>query len=181
MSETSWRLRRDHLLPLVLGLSDGVLTALTLAAGSLVDSLRHMTFGLALRIAISALASSAFVFLVARYSQLRGELVNAERQLNLTSHGRLAASSLGQAIRREAIVAAILSSLASFMGALIPLVVAVLFPANSWVAIAVALMVLGLLGVGLAKTVFGNPLYWSGALVLGGIVLSVLGVRLRIV
>jgi predicted membrane protein (TIGR00267 family) len=174
----SWQ---GQLLPVVLGLSDGVLTALTLAAGSVLNPGRHIAMNMALRIAVSAFASGAFVFFVARYSQLRSELVNAERQLNLTSHGRLAASKLGRDVLREAVLSASLSSIASFVGAMIPLAVAALFPAHGWAALAAALVTLALLGAGLAKVSFGSPLYWSTTLVVGGVALSILGVQLRIV
>ena len=180
MNMRGWRWQRQ-LLPVVLGLSDGVLTALTLATGSLVDPGRHIAMNMAMRISASAFATGAFVFFVARYSQLRAELVVAERQLNLTSHGRLASSKLGRAILREAILAAVLSSVSSFVGAMIPLLVAALFPAHGWAALAAALITLALLGAGLAKVSFGSPLYWSSTLVAGGVVLSILGAQLRIV
>jgi len=172
---------RKHLLPLVLGLSDGVLTALTLAAGRLLDVHSHIGIGMAVRIAVSALATGAFVFFVARYAELRSELVNAEKQLNLMSHGRFAASKLGRDIFREAAAAAVVSSASSFLGALIPLTMAVLCPNSRWLAVLVALMGLALLGIGLAKAVSGNILHWSATLLVGGIAMSILGVQLRIV
>ncbi len=171
----------EQLLPIVLGLSDGVLTALTLATGSLIDPGRHIMMNTALRISASAFATGAFVFFVARYSQLRAELVAAERQLNLTSRGRLASSRLGRAILGEAIVAASLSSLSSFVGAMIPLSVAAMNPSHGWAGLLAGLAALALLGAGLAKVNFGSPLYWSSALVGGGVALSVLGAQLRIV
>lgn len=180
MNMHGWRWQRQ-LLPIVLGVSDGVLTALILATGSLVDPRRHIAMNMALRISASALATGAFVFFVARYSQLRAELVVAERQLNLTSHGRLASSKLGRAVLSEAVVAASLSSLSSFVGAMIPLTVAALVPSHGWAALAAALVTLALLGAGLAKVSFGSPLYWSSTLVAGGVVLSILGAQLRIV
>jgi predicted membrane protein (TIGR00267 family) len=173
--------QRKQLLPLVLGLSDGVLTALTLAAGRLLDVRSHIGIGMALRIAVTALATGAFVFFVARYAELRSELVQAEKQLNLLSHGRFAASKLGRDILHEAIVAAVVSSASSFLGALTPLTIAVLCPGSRWAAVLVALIGLALLGVGLAKAVSGNMLHWATTLVVGGIALCVLGVQLRIV
>jgi predicted membrane protein (TIGR00267 family) len=175
------RLWQGQLLPVVLGLSDGVLTALTLAAGSVLNPGRQIAMSMALRIAVSAFASGAFVFFVARYSQLRSELVNAEKQLNLTSHGRLATSKLGRDVLREAILSSSISSVSSFVGAMIPLAVAALLPAHGWAGLAAAFVALALLGLGLAKVSRGNPLYWSAALVIGGVALSILGVRLRIV
>lgn len=180
MNIREWRWQRQ-LLPIVLGLSDGVLTALTLASGSLIDAQKHISMNMAVRISVSALASGAFVFFVARYSQLRAELVLAERQLNLTSHGRMASSMLGRAVFREATVSASISSVSSFVGAMIPLLVAALVPSHGWAALVAALITLALLGAGLAKVSQGSPLYWSSTLVAGGVLLSILGAELRIV
>jgi predicted membrane protein (TIGR00267 family) len=181
MSAIEWLFRREHFLPLVLGFSDGILTALTLAAGRLTSPGRVIPLDLALRIAAGALASGAFVFFVARYAELRGELVRAERQLNLTSRGRLAAGHLGSTVTNEAILSACISSVAAFSGALVPLLVAALFPAYRWASIAAALVALALLGAGLARAVHGRVLRWSLGLVAGGGALSVLGAYLKIV
>jgi predicted membrane protein (TIGR00267 family) len=172
---------QDKLLPAVLGFSDGILTALTLAAGRLTSDGRPMTFSLALRLAMAALASGAFVFFVARYAELRRELIRAERQLNITTHGQLATSHLGKTVFWEGVAAAVISSLAAFLGALTPLTVAAVFPRHGWVSILTALVSLALLGVGLARVVHGRVLHWAVGLVLGGGVLSVIGAYLRIV
>lgn len=172
---------RHVLLPTVLGLADGILTAVTLAAGELTENDPVMTLNRALRIAVGALVSGVFVFYVAQYSQLRGELVHAERQLNLLSHGRLASTRLGQSVQMEAIWTAVISSSASFVGALIPLLTGVLFPSWRWVAIASAVISLGFLGLALARVVHGSYLRWCLSLVVGGILLSAIGIELHIV
>ncbi len=174
-------LQRAGPLPVVLGFTDGLLTALTLAAGRLTTAEQGVTAGLALRIAAGALASGAFVFFVARYAQLRGELIRAERQLNLTSHGRLAASTLGMVVLREGLFSAFISSVASFLGALVPLLVAAGFPHYRWVSIVAAETTLALLGGGLAHSLHGRPFSWAVGLVLGGGALSLIGAYLRIV
>jgi predicted membrane protein (TIGR00267 family) len=181
MKLTDWLFRRERLLPLVLGFSDGILTALTLAAGRLTSREQPVTASLALRIAAGALASGAFVFFVARYSELRRELIRAERQLNLTSHGQLAASRLGAAVFREGLLAGLISSVAAFCGALVPLMVAALLPGYRWASIVAALVTLALLGIGLAHTVHGRMLRWSVGLVAGGVVLSIVGAYLKII
>jgi predicted membrane protein (TIGR00267 family) len=174
-------LPRESLLPVVLGFSDGIMTALTLAAGRLTSRAQPVTAGLALRIALAALGSGAFVFFIARYAELRRELIRSERQLNLTSHGRLAASHLGKAALREAALSALLSSVAALCGALVPLMVAAIFPAFRWASILAALVTLALLGFGLGRLVHGRTTYWSAGLVAGGAALSLLGVYLKIV
>jgi predicted membrane protein (TIGR00267 family) len=168
------------LLPSVLGFTDGILTAITLAAGRLINPEQHMPIGLALRIATGALASGAFVFFVAQYAHLRRELIRAERQLNLLSHGRLASSKLGAAVLREGLLASAISSFAAFCGALVPLVAAALFPKYRGGSIVVALVALALLGTLLARVLHGGAIRWSVGLVLGGVVLSTIGALLKI-
>jgi VIT1/CCC1 family predicted Fe2+/Mn2+ transporter len=165
----------------VLGLADGILTALTLAAGQLTEPSHDMSMNRALRIAAAALVSSAFVFYVAHYSQLRGELIHAERQLNLIAHGRLASTRLGRSVLIEAFWTAVVSSSASFVGALIPLLTSVVLPAFRWGAVVSSVTSLGILGVALARVVHGSYWRWCGALVIGGVVLSAVGIGLHIV
>jgi len=175
-------LGRSVLLPSVLGLTDGILTAITLAAGSLVaPGGRPMSAHLAVRIAVAALTSSAFVFYVAQYSHLRGELVRLERQLTLTDHGRFAASRLGRSVALEALFAAAVSSSASFLGALIPLLSGALFPDFRWAAIVASIGSLGILGSVLARVVRGSFWRWPTALMIGGLALSIVGITLHIV
>jgi predicted membrane protein (TIGR00267 family) len=174
-------LQHHTLLPTVLGLADGILTALTLAAGQLTGPSHEMPMVRGIRIAVAALVSSAFVFYVAHYAQLRGELVHAERQLNLMSHGRLASTRLGRSVQIEALVTATLSSVASFLGALIPLLTGALLPTFRWGPVIASLGSLCVLGLALARVVHGSYWLWCEGLVTGGVVLSLVGVRLHIV
>ena len=174
-------LRHNTLLPTVLGLADGILTALTLAAGQLTGPSHEMPIGRGIRIAVAALVSSAFVFYVARYAQLRGELIHAERQLNLMSHGHLASTRLGRSVQIEALVSATVSSIASFLGALIPLLTGALLPTFRCGPVVASLGSLGFLGFALARVVHGSYWLWCGGLVAGGVVLSVVGIQLHIV
>jgi predicted membrane protein (TIGR00267 family) len=163
---------------LVAGLCDGILTALTLAAAKLLGPATAMSPGLALRVAVAAGASGAFIFFAAHYAVLRGELVEAERQLSLTGHGKLASTRLGRAALREAAGRALASSLSSFCGALLPLMVGAYLPV---IAILLALAALAALGTVLGATVHGRPLSWAAGLSAGGIVLATLGLYLKIV
>ena len=169
-----------HRLDLVAGLSDGILTALTLGAGHMLPTSAPMSIGLALRVACAAAVSGAFVFFVAHYAERRGELVDAERQLNLTSHGRLATSRLGRAAMWEAATQAAIASGCTFCGALLPLMVSALILRPRWLGALVALMALCLLGYFLARTVYGHPSRWMLGLVLGGAGLGLMGVWLDI-
>jgi predicted membrane protein (TIGR00267 family) len=170
-----------HRLDVVAGFSDGILTALTLGAGHMLSSHTAMSLSLALRVGAAAAVSGAFIFMVAHYAELRGELVEAERQLNLTARGRLATSQLGRSALLEATIAALIASVCTFLGAMLPLLVGVFFPDIRWLSIVVALVALTLLGYLLARVVYGHPLRWCGVLVLGGITLAFIGMRLDIV
>ena len=176
-----WLPKDGILMPAVLGLSDGILTALTLSGGILVRADEGVTFPLAARIALACLASGAFVFFVSSYSRLRAELIRAETQLSLTSHGQFAANQLGRAVLREAVGAALVSSGFSFLGALIPLLTGAYLQGLRWAAIFASLVSLGFLGLVLARSVHGRYWVWCGALVSGGAVVLLIGVKLRIV
>jgi hypothetical protein len=94
----------NNRLDVVAGLIDGMLNALALAAGRLLHAGGEgVTISLALRVSVAAGATTIFVFFVAHYAQLRLELVRHERELNFTTHGRLAATSLGRRVFFESL------------------------------------------------------------------------------
>jgi hypothetical protein len=160
MNAFRWLVQSGYRFALVVGLTDGILTALTLASGRLFASTERLTLGLALRIALASSVSGVFIFFTAEYSRLRGQLVHAGRQLNLAAHGHLATTQLGKAIQRDAISAALLSSTCNFLGAILPLLLGVAFPVLRWLPVAAAVAILGILGAVLAHTVYGNALRW---------------------
>jgi hypothetical protein len=170
--------RGGQVFPLVIGVTDGILTALTLAAGRIVERSQPLTMGLAFRISGAASLSGVFVFFTAEYIRLRGELVRSERQLNLTAGGRLAATRLGRAILIETVTSAAVSSICNFLGALIPLIAGTIV---SWLAIAVALLFLAFLGVGAGRAVHGSSYVWALALLAAGGILTLAGIKFRIV
>jgi predicted membrane protein (TIGR00267 family) len=174
-------IRQEHTFALVIGFTDGILTALTLAAGRVVSAPAPIDVSLALRISAAASLSGMFIFFTAEYARLRAELVRAERQLNLTAHGRFAATQLGKAVFRDTLWAAAISNVCSFLGALFPLLSGILLPGPSWLAIIAAIVALGMLGAGIAQTVYGNLMRWAVALMVAGVVLSLVGMGLRIV
>ncbi|MFC0860885.1 hypothetical protein ACFHYQ_01115 [Sphaerimonospora cavernae] len=167
------------LLPFVLGVSDGILNALILAATSILNGQRAQ-IQVGLRVATVALVTAVFTVYIAEYSELRGQLARASRQLNLTSPGRLAATRLGGVVIREAGVATAVAGLASFFGALIPLLIGAAVPGPSWLPLAVSLLILGVLGTGIGTAVGGSRLRWSCALVIGGVCVTAVGLQLRI-
>lgn len=103
-----------------------------------------------------------------------------DKDPSLTAHGQFAASRLGHAVFVESSRAAVLSSLSSFVGALFPLAIAALLPSFRWAAVVAALIVLAGLGAGLARSVHGSWARWSLGLAVGGVLLILAGMHLRI-
>lgn len=157
-----------------LGVSDGILNALTLASATVLHG-RGLTAGLAARVGIVAFVSAIFTVFVAEYAQLRAELARAERELSLTLSGRLAAGSLGRQVAREASAAALVASMSSFVGAIVPLLVGVALRGHSWAALAVAIGGLSGLGASLATAVGGRRPRWIAAMTACGVVVAAIG------
>ncbi|WP_232327102.1 hypothetical protein [Mycobacterium sherrisii] len=178
----STRLRRTGRLVFAaaLGISDGILNALTLAAASVLHGV-GLSLRLSLRVGVVAFVSATVTLFVAEYTQSRLELLRAERQLMFTQSGRLAATSLGRAVFRESIIAAAVAGVSSFVGAALPLVIGTLAPRLSWVALVVSVAALGGLGVVLGTHVGGRRIAWVVALVLAGIVVTIIGVQVDLV
>ena len=176
----AWLSQTEHRLDLVAGLCDGILTALILAAGKLLNGGECVSLGLALRVAAAATLTGGFAFFVARYADLRSELVRAERQLNLMSHGRFASTQLGHSVLRDAWQGALIISICSFFGAMLPLTISAMLPRPTWLGVAVAISTLALLGIFLAKAVYGSPARWALVLAIAGALLSLIGVKLEI-
>ena len=176
-----WLLDPRYRFASVVGLTDGILTALTLASGKLLSSDGRITLGLSLSIATAASSSGMFVFFTAEYAKLRGELVHASKQLNLASHGHLATTQLGKAVRREALNSALLSSMCNVLGAFIPLSMAVAFPLLPWLPFVTAVAALGALGAALAHTIHGHMAFWTPALMISGAFLAFIGLEIHLV
>ncbi|HTU83968.1 MAG TPA: hypothetical protein VMF57_00265 [Solirubrobacteraceae bacterium] len=172
--------RAEALLPVSLGLADGILNALTLASASLVGAGAPLSVGLALRISVAAVVTAAFSVFVGTYSEARGRLRHASQQLSLPTNRNLAATRLGHYAVRRAAEQSALASGASLLGALAPLLIAVALPGPTWIAAVVAVGALGVLGVGLAGAVVGNRALWALALVLGGCAVTAIGALIKI-
>jgi predicted membrane protein (TIGR00267 family) len=175
-----WLFRREHLFPFVLGVTDGILTALTLGAGHLFSRTSQLSWNLGVRIAAASSFSGVFIFFTAEYARLRGELVRAERELNLAKHGHLATTQLGRTVFWDTIRSGLLSSLCNFVGALFPLAVGAFFSTPAWIPLIVALFTLGMLGIVIARVVHGQWARWSSVLMMAGGALTWIGVKLHI-
>ena len=167
-------------LDIVAGLIDGILNALTLAAGSLVAD-GGFTLAAGGKVAAVTACTTSFVFFVAHYAQLRSELVRSAQQLNLLSHGRLATTQLGRQILQEALLAAVVASVCGVVGSTIPLGLSLIVPHLPIVVIVLTISLLGALGWVLALSVFGSPSLWAVGLMVGGIVVTAIGVNLNII
>lgn len=165
---------------MALGVSDGILNALILAAASMLHGL-GLSVRLSAQVGVVALVSAVVTLFVAEYTQNRLELLQAERQLMFTQSGRLAATSLGRAVFRDSIAAAMVAGASSFAGAALPLFIGTLLPHISWVALVASAAALGGLGMALGSHVGGRRILWAVALVLAGVVVTIIGVQLDIV
>ena len=164
----------------VLGLTDGILTALTLAAGRIIGFRTGLSVTLGLRVATASALAGGVVFFTAELARRNHELVHAEQQLNLLSHGRLATTRLGHFVLVESLKATIVVIASNFLGALLPFCVG-LISRVAWVPICFALILLGVLGVSIAKVTYRGKIRWAVSLMLAGAALTVLGLWLRIV
>lgn len=180
MSGRVRRLVARSQLPLVLGLMDGLLNALTLTAASLVGGGSPVTYQLALRVGAVALATSAFAVFVADYAERRSYLVRASKELNLTARGHLATTRLGHLALERSLLATALACTASFAGAALPLLVGAAAPGASWIVAVLAVAALTGLGAILGRLFADRPGRWAAALGCGGVAVTWLGVWLHI-
>lgn len=167
--------------PVALGLSDGILNALILAAAAIFRGTNGLSVSLALRVAAVASLPALFTVFISDYAYLRADLSRAEHELNITKAGRLASSNLGRRLTWQAASAAIEAAIASFVGALVPLLTALLLPHDPWLVIIATMIIVGLLGAVLARVVGGKEVTWFIVSLVAGAVIVVLGVKLNIV
>ncbi len=165
----------------MLGFIDGILTALTLTAGRLLEPGATADYGLALRVAIASFASGIFVFFVAKYAELRGKLLRQGRELNLASSKKLINTVLGRKILVSSFVDAAISGVAGFVGAYFPLLIAAIIPTLPWFTFSISLAILGVVGFILGREVGKRPILWIIGLLAGGIIITAIGVELHIV
>jgi hypothetical protein len=135
---------------------------------------------LALPVAAVASLIVGFAFFVASYADLRTELVCAERQLNLICHGHFASTQLGRFVLHDAWQGALIISICSFFGVILPLTISVMLPRPTWPGVAVGIGTLALMGIFLAKAVYGSPTCWVLVLAIAGALLSLIAVKLEI-
>ncbi|MFT4081293.1 MAG: hypothetical protein QM638_01780 [Nocardioides sp.] len=176
---TGWG--RMPVLPTLLGLSDGILSALALAAGAILrDGGGRLDVALALRVGVACLVTAAFTMFVAFYAERRTDLRRASRQLNLTEPGRLAATNLGRQVLEESLVATLVAGVASFVGAVAPLLLGILLPVPPSATLVITVGALGALGWVIGTMLAASRLRWCLAMLLGGVIVTVVGAMLDI-
>jgi hypothetical protein len=179
MTLRSWLESPRTRLDIVAGLVDGILNALILAAGRMLRA-AGADLPLALRVGAATGLTTLFVFFVAHYAENRAELAEAERELNLGEHGRLAASQLGRRALQSAAAGAGLAASCGVVGSVGALVLCTLLPAPRGTGIAAVIALLALLGALLARSFHGPKLLWTAAIAAGGAALTWIGVQLDI-
>lgn len=179
MTWPHWVTNPRNRLDIVAGLVDGILNALTLAAGRLLKG-GGADLMLIVRVGTATALTTVFVFFMAHYAEERAELSRAEQQLNLTSHGKLATSRLGRRALLEALGGALIAAACGLAGAMLSLLLCIWFPQPRWLGLAGDLVLLGLLGALLAKSFHGSALFWAAALIVGGAALTWAGVVIDI-
>jgi VIT1/CCC1 family predicted Fe2+/Mn2+ transporter len=177
-----WQIPRGQLaFFMVTGLAEGILTALVLAAARMLEPDNAATVGLGLRVGLAAGLPEAVVFFAAEFSRLKSDLARMERQLNLTTHGQLAAGRLGRLAFEESLAAALVSSGCAFTGAAIPLILAAALPGPGWISIVASIVCLCALGWGIAQTLRACHVCWIAALGIAGALLALLGTWIKLV
>lgn len=180
MIRLSWLKHREHRLAVVMGLVDGILTAMLLAARKMLGYGAPVDNQMALKVAVSAFATAGFVFYIGRYVDFRSNLVRAEKQLNLRKRGIFATTRLGRMAFLDASREGVISGACSFVSALAPFLLAAVFPTVPWISAVASLFMLGLLGWVLGKTLGGMPFLWSLNLMGAGVLMTLLGFLLNI-
>jgi VIT1/CCC1 family predicted Fe2+/Mn2+ transporter len=165
----------------LLGFTDGVLTALVLASGTISGSV-HGWPGvlLAIKVGVFAFTSGFFVYFVSRFFELRHKLLEVGRQLSVTDRRALLSTSLGRTATLDSAIGAVTASCCSFLGGAFPLTIAALVPEIGAMGLLTALAILGIMGLALGRMTMGSPLVWAAGMVVGGGVVAAIGAQLRL-
>ncbi len=155
-----------YIFPLVLGLTDGIITALMIATAELLSSAEpHLA--LYLRIAVGSAAVGAISFFMADYSSMKQDLMRLSKKVNPNTPENLLGTKLEFAILRDSATRTAISAFAGFVGALIPLLPSLIFVSEHLVTLAIADASLAILGLNIARIQSGSYIFWS--LLMGGV------------
>lgn len=179
MTLRQWLRAPGTRLDIVAGLVDGVLNALILAAGRMLKA-AGVDLLLMLRVGAATGLTTLFVFFVAHYAERRAELAEAERELSLGGHGRLAASQLGRRAVVSAAGGATLAAGCGVCGAVGALAICDLLAWPRGIGLVAVIGLLALLGGLLARSFHGSRLMWAAGVGGGGAILTWIGILLNI-
>lgn len=171
---------REALLPAALGFADGILNALTLTAGALLEGGGGVSVGLALRVSCVALVTAGFAMLVGEFTSARATLRHSARQLTMATERDLFGTKLASGVLWRSLRQSGIASATSGVGALAPLLLAALLPGPEWIAAAVAVAALGALGAILGRISLGSPGRWAAYMLIGGVIAAAIGAALDI-
>ncbi len=168
------------LFPTSIGLSDGIITALILASGGILNGSGIDPF-LAIKISFGSAFAGTFSYFIAQYAGLNEELHRIAKQLNLKSTRYLLKGKLGNEIFRESLVGSIIAAICSFFGALIPLFPSLIIKNNLIIPLAFSYVSLGILGLFISKTTSGKAPFWMSVMIGIGIIVTIAGFYLKLI
>lgn len=168
-----------HLFPTILGLTDGIITALIFTSG-LISGHSRIPLQLIIKFSLGSSIISAFSYFIAKYSELREELIDTSIRLDPSSPLHLLKGRQGILIMMEAVTEAGISVASGFFGAFITMFPSFLFPGVGHVSIISAIIILGVLGSLISRSLEGGWVRWSVTFVLIGISASLMGIYLNI-
>lgn len=172
---------REALLPAALGFADGILNALTLTAGNLIQqNSQGVSLGLALRVACVAFVTAGFAMLVGEFTSARATLRHSAKQLTMGTERGLFGTKLATEVVWRSLRQSGVASVTSGVGALAPLMLASEVPGPHWIAAAVAVAALGALGAMLGSISLGSPQRWAALMLCGGVIVTFIGAALNI-
>lgn len=170
----------NFLFPLTLGLSDGIITTLMLISNSIIHE-SHIGTNLALRVAFGSAFVGGFSYFIAEYTRLRSEISRTSKQLILRSPSYLIRSKIGRDILIESVLGTALSVGSGFLGSMIPLSFSLVLPSDGLISIMVAIGALSVMGLGIARSVRGNYIFWLMTMIVLGVIVTYIGYNLKLV
>ena len=169
-----------NLFPIVLGFTDGIITSLVFTAG-LITSSGTIYLPILLKISIGSSIIGAFSYFIAKYSELRGELIQSAMMINPSSPLHLLKSKQGLIIVGEAVIEAVQALVSGFFGAFITMFPAYEFPGSGLESISIAVVSLGIMGALISRYLYGGAIRWALTFVSMGLITVVIGIYLNIV
>ncbi len=168
------------LFPTSIGLSDGIITALILAAGGILNG-GGIDLFISIKISFGSAFAGTFSYFIAQYAGLNEELHRTAKQLNLKSTNYLLKGKLGNEIFLESLSGSIIAAICGFFGALIPLLSSLVIRNNIIIPLVFSYVSLGILGLFISKTTSGRSSFWIAVMITIGIIVTIAGFYLKLI